>query len=110
MQNYKLGNHNFGTLQSLVSAFFKTPLLKPWIELRRAVLSLEMVTASCGGGGGGGAGAGGGAGGGSIVCFIEVGILPDSWGSGGGEGIVVLLNWTELLSSAKSKNTMPLNT
>lgn len=81
----------------MVSAFFKTPLLKPWIELRRAVLSLEPVTASCGGGGGGGAG------GGSTVWF-EVGIPPDSWGSGGGGGIVVLLSWTEFLSSAKSKN------
>lgn len=78
--------------------------MKLWIELRRAVLSLETVTASCGGGGGGGAG------GGSTVCFIEVGVLPHSWGSGGGGSIVVLLSWRELLSSAKRKNMILLNT
>lgn len=63
-----------------------------------------MVTDSCGGGGGGGAG------GGSTVCFIEFGVLPHSWGSGGGGSIVVVLSWGELLSSAKRKNMILLNT
>ena len=89
-----------GTLQSLVSAFFKIPLLKLWIELSRAALSLELLTAA--GDEGGGGGGGGGAGGGNIVWFVEVGTPIDSWGNGGaGDILVKLLTWTAILSSAK---------
>lgn len=85
-----------GALQSLVSAFFKTPLLKLWMEVSRAALSLELLTvaAGCGCGGGGGGGAG-------VDTTAWLAEAPtDSLGKGGGAGIVGLLSW-DILSSAK---------
>lgn len=94
-------NYNLGSLQSLVSAFFKKPLLKPWIELRRAVRPVELLTAAREGGGGGGGGC-------NAVWLHPTVELLDPWGEGngggGGGGITSLLaGWNGALTSAEKK-------